>query len=737
MNNTMVGRIEDSFDPLAQLNEMQRKAVQLTEGPVLIIAGAGSGKTRVLTHRVAYLLSEKKVHPWNILAITFTNKAAREMKERIAQLVGEQAEEIWISTFHSMCVKILRREIDQLGYSRNFTILDTADQLSVMKKILKEENLDPKLFDPKSILNQISAKKNRLISPQAAQQTAKNFRDQRIADLYEKYQQTLRNNQSLDFDDLLMQTVLLFQEIPAVKEYYQRKFQYIHVDEYQDTNHAQYVLIRILSEHHQNICVVGDSDQSIYQFRGADMTNILNFERDYPQASVIKLEQNYRSTKRILAAANHLIAHNTERKEKQLWTENEEGVPVRLYEVENELEEAHVILETITAGVEKQGHQYQDYAILYRTNAQSRVLEEELRKAFIPYQVVGGFKFYDRKEIKDLLCYLRVVVNPHDDISLARIINVPKRGIGAITFEKIESYRAKRGLSLFQALLEAEKIGLTARVLKPLKQFVELIQRFHQMSEYLSATEITTQLLDQIQYREALQKEKTIEAMSRLENIDEFLTVVQEFERQNEDRSLIAFLTDLALVADIDLLDYQERQHDRDNVVSLMTLHSAKGLEFPYVFLVGMEEGIFPHQHSLDHERAIEEERRLAYVGMTRAQKRLYLFTAKTRRIFGQTRLNLPSRFLQELPKEQIERIQPSAAEYRFSHGLQQDETTHETQWQVGEKVNHKKWGLGTIVKVTAAGDETELVIAFPAPIGVKKLLARYAPLEQVDETNP
>ena len=728
----MVGQIEE---PFSQLNKMQRKAVQLTEGPVLIIAGAGSGKTRVLTHRVAYLLSEKKVHPWNILAITFTNKAAREMKERIRALAGEQAEEIWISTFHSMCVRILRREIDQLGYSRNFTILDTADQLSVIKKIIKEENLDPKLFDPKAVLKQISANKNRLMSPQAVKQAATNIREQRIADLYEKYQQILRKNQSLDFDDLLMQTVLLFQEVPSVKEYYQRKFKYIHVDEYQDTNHAQYVLIRILSEYHQNICVVGDSDQSIYQFRGADLTNILNFERDYPQAELIKLEQNYRSTKRILSAANHLIAHNTERKEKQLWTQNEEGKPIQLYEVSNEMEEAHVILETISTGVKKHGQRYRDYAILYRTNAQSRVLEEELRKAFIPYQVVGGFKFYDRKEIKDLLCYLRVVVNPDDDLSLTRILNVPKRGIGAVTLNKIELYRAEKNLSLFQSLLEAEQIGLTARVLKPIKQFVEIIQRFHQMSEYLSVTELTMELLNQIQYREALQKEQTIEAMTRLENIDEFLTVVQEFERQNEDRSLVAFLTDLALVADIDLLDQQEQRNKIDDYVSLMTLHSAKGLEFPYVFLVGMEEGIFPHQRSLDHERAIEEERRLAYVGMTRAQKQLYLFTAKTRRIFGQTHLNLPSRFIQEIPKADLERVQPFG-KHQWVRDEQQAGSETEAEWQVGDKVNHKKWGLGTVVKVVSTGDETELNIAFPTPIGVKKLLARYAPIEKVNQSN-
>lgn len=733
MSNSILEQIED---PLSQLNEMQRKAVQLTEGPVLIVAGAGSGKTRVLTYRVAYLLAEKKIHPWNILAITFTNKAAREMKERIHGLVGEQAEDIWISTFHSMCVRILRREIDRIGYSRNFTILDTADQLSVMKKILKEENLDPKLFEPRSILNDISAKKNRLITPQEAKQSAETMHEQRMAEVYEKYQQTLRKNQSLDFDDLLMQTVLLFQEVPAVKEYYQRKFKYIHVDEYQDTNHAQYILIQMLSEYHQNICVVGDSDQSIYQFRGADLSNILNFERDYPQAQLIKLEQNYRSTKRILAAANHLIAHNTERKEKQLWTQNEEGAPIQLYEVDNEMKEAHTILEIISEGVKRKGHQYRDYAILYRTNAQSRVLEEELRKAFIPYQIVGGFKFYDRKEIKDLLSYLRVVVNPDDDLSFARILNVPKRGIGAVTQKKIEAYCAQQNLSLFQALCEVENIDINKRVIKPIKQLVDMIQRFHQLSEVLSVTELTTELLKEIQYREVLEREKTIEATTRLENIDEFLTVVQEFERRNEDRSLVAFLTDLALVADIDLLDYQEKESNMDNSVSLMTLHSAKGLEFPYVFLVGMEEGIFPHQRSLNSDRAIEEERRLAYVGMTRAQRELYLFTARIRNIFGQTHYNLPSRFITEIPTTYLEKVQP--VDMDRSTILQSPSiNSNESEWKVGDKVEHKKWGLGTIVKVSSTGEEAELDIAFPTPIGVKKLLARYAPIQKVNPSNP
>lgn len=728
----MKSSVKPSERLLDGLNPMQREAVQTTEGPLLIVAGAGSGKTRVLTHRVAYLLYEKHILPWNLLAITFTNKAAREMKERIGELIGAEAEDVWVSTFHSMCVKILRKNIDQIGYSRSFTILGTSDQLSVMKKILKEENLDPKTYDPKAILYQISAKKNLLITPKQVSQRATNFFEQVLADLYEKYQDTLRVNESLDFDDLLMKTVQLFQEVPSVLEYYQKKFQYIHVDEYQDTNHAQYILVKLLAAHHRNLCIVGDSDQSIYRFRGADMTNILNFERDYPDAKVIKLEQNYRSTKKILSAANHLIAHNTERKEKKLWTENEEGTPIQLLEMNDEIEEAHAILQIIQEGIKK-GHSYRDYAILYRTNAQSRVLEQEMRKALIPYRVVGGFKFYDRKEIKDILCYLRLVVNPHDDLSLLRIINVPKRGIGAVTLDKIEDYRSKQeNLSLFQALMEVEQIGVTARAVKPIKQFVNQILQFHQMMEYLSASELIEDLIQQIGHREEMQREKTIEAMSRLENVDELLTVAQEFEKKNEDKSLIAFLTDLALVTD---LEEPTTGQKMDDVVSLMTLHSAKGLEFPYVFLVGMEEGIFPHQRSLGSEQALEEERRLAYVGITRAEKQLYLLHTKMRKIFGQTSLNPPSRFLTELPDHLLSIMgTTSSVSKRKSIRIHTGGSKHE--WAPGDRVEHRKWGLGTVVKVQGFGEEVELNIAFPSPIGVKKLLACYAPIEKIDSSD-
>jgi DNA helicase-2/ATP-dependent DNA helicase PcrA len=719
-----------------QLNEVQRQAVETTEGPIQILAGAGSGKTRVLTYRVAFLLAEKKAHPWNILAITFTNKAAREMKERIQSLVGDIAEDIWISTFHAMCVRILRRDIDRMGYSRNFTILDPSDQLSVIKQILKEENLDPKKFEPRSLLYRISSAKNKMLGPHEMLTRAKAENDlfgEVAAEVYEKYEQKLRSNESLDFDDLLLKTVDLFEQVPEVKEFYQRKFQYIHVDEYQDTNHVQYVLVRTLAAHHQNICVVGDADQSIYRFRGADISNILRFEQDWPQAKLIKLEQNYRSTKNILQAANHLIAHNTNRKPKELWTENEKGKPICLFEADNEHGEAYFVAENIMKLVQE-GASYRDCAILYRTNAQSRVLEEVFLKANLPYQVVGGIKFYERKEIKDILAYLRLIVNPQDDLSLTRIINVPRRGIGAATLEKITNYAQTQGIPLFHALLELEEIGLTKRAVKPLQAFVEMIKQLHAMADYLSAEEMLEEVFRMTGYKEELIREKTMEAQGRLENLDEFVSVVQEFERRSEDKSLVALLTDLALIADVDQLDEEKAGNNQPTAaVSLMTLHSAKGLEFPYVFLVGMEEGIFPHNRSLDDEEEMEEERRLAYVGITRAERQLYLTWSRMRTIFGHTSSNPPSRFLKEIPEEVLEQvgkpkmIQPTLSNRRPF--VRRSPQASEVAWQVGDQVTHSKWGIGTIVKVQGEGQDQELNIAFPAPIGVKKLLAAFAPI--------
>jgi DNA helicase-2/ATP-dependent DNA helicase PcrA len=714
---------------LAGLNPVQRKAVEMTEGPVLIVAGAGSGKTRVLTHRVAYLLSEKGVHPWNILAITFTNKAAREMKERITALVGPEAEEIWISTFHAMCVRILRRDGERIGYSRNFTILDVPDQVSVIKQILKEQNLDAKQHDPRSYLYWISRAKNRLQTPREMQEQAEGFREEIAARIYEAYQNKLRANQSMDFDDLLMETVRLFRQVPDALDYYQRKFQYIHVDEYQDTNHAQYVLAKLLAAHHRNICVVGDSDQSIYAFRGADITNILDFERDYPDAEVIRLEQNYRSTHTILDAANGVISHNTQRKPKNLWTENGTGEPIRLFEAENEHEEAFFVAETVLQG-KREGRNYGDYAVLYRTNAQSRVLEEVLLKSNIPYRVVGGIKFYERKEIKDLLAYLRLVVNPDDDLSLRRVINVPRRGIGEGTMEKIVRYAEERGLSLYRALLEAEQMGLAPRFLRPLQSFTALIRDLHGMAEYLSARELTEEVLEKTGYRESLEREGTLEAEGRLENIGEFLSVVQEFEQRSEDKSLVDFLTDLALLSDIDTLD---EEADEEAVV-LMTLHSAKGLEFPCVFLVGMEEGLFPHIRSLEDDDALEEERRLAYVGITRAKRELYLTRARIRSVFGHTVSHPPSRFLDEIPEHLLEPVKPRTQVFHFppqKRGPVRPAGGSTADWKVGDKVRHSKWGTGTVVKVEGEGEDAELDVAFPSPVGIKRLLARFAPISR------
>ncbi|GGA53246.1 ATP-dependent DNA helicase PcrA [Kroppenstedtia guangzhouensis] len=717
---------------LQGLNPDQRLAVETTEGPLLIVAGAGSGKTRVLTNRVAHLLSEKRIHPWNILAITFTNKAAREMKDRIHALAGAEAEEIWISTFHSMCVRILRRDIDRIGYNRNFTILDSSDQLTVMKQILKEKNLDPKQIPPRGLLHRISHGKNRLQTARDMKERAQSYMDELAAEIFETYQDKLRTNQSLDFDDLLTETVRLFRQVPEVLDFYRKKFQYIHVDEYQDTNHVQYVLIRLLAEHHRNLCVVGDSDQSIYRFRGADISNILHFERDYPDAQVIKLEQNYRSTQTILKAANSVISYNRERKPKDLWTENEAGEPVQLYEAENEHEEAYFVADTVVKE-RKNGKGYKSFAVLYRTNAQSRVLEEVLMKSNIPYRMVGGLKFYERKEIKDLLAYLRLVVNPDDDLSLRRVINVPKRGIGQATVDKIAAFADREGISMMQALLEVEGIGLSNRFLRPLEKFTGLIKELNAMMEYLSAGELTEEVLERTGYREELMKEETVEAASRLENIDEFLSVTREFEEKNEDKSLVAFLTDLALISDVDTLE--EDPDAPEDAVTLMTLHSAKGLEFPQVFLVGMEEGIFPHSRTLDDPEELEEERRLAYVGITRAEEKLYLTRAKMRMLFGQTHTNPPSLFLREIPRELVEPVGKPPAVLKkpvLRRGPVRPVPDTETDWRVGDKVSHKKWGIGTVVKIQGEGQDLELNIAFPAPTGVKRLLAQFAPITKV-----
>ncbi|MEH7382750.1 DNA helicase PcrA [Bacillus sp. JJ1533] len=730
---------------LTGLNEQQQEAVKATDGPLLIMAGAGSGKTRVLTHRIAYLMVEKEIAPWNILAITFTNKAAREMKERVQAILGGAAEDIWISTFHSMCVRILRRDIDRMGFSRNFSILDTTDQLSVIKNILKEKNIDPKKFDPRSILGSISSAKNELQTPEDYEKTAGGMYEQIVSDVYTLYQKRLRKNQALDFDDLIMMTIQLFKRVPEVLEFYQRKFQYIHVDEYQDTNRAQYILVKLLATRFKNLCVVGDSDQSIYRWRGADIANILSFEKDYSNAKVILLEQNYRSTQRILKAANQVIQNNMNRKAKNLWTENDEGNKIFYYRADSESGEAQFVAGKIRELVDGGKRSYKDIAILYRTNAQSRVMEEVLLKSNINYQIVGGIKFYDRKEIKDILAYLRVIANPDDDISLTRIINVPKRGIGATSIDKIANYANAQDLSIFQALQEVEQIGLSAKITNSLREFRDLINNWDQMQDYLSVTELVENVLEKTGYLEALKTEKTLEAQSRIENIEEFLSVTQNFEKANDDKSLVAFLTDLALVADIDKLD--EDETDKNNAVVLMTLHSAKGLEFPVVFLMGMEEGVFPHSRSLMEEAEMEEERRLAYVGITRAEEELYLSNAQMRTLYGRTSMNPVSRFIAEIPEELLEDLgaqrrqqmrtpfsstsSPSRQPERrvFSKPIAQSTGGDEIGWKVGDKAEHKKWGIGTVVSVKGEGESKELDIAFPSPTGIKRLLAKFAPI--------
>ncbi|WP_368650199.1 DNA helicase PcrA [Bacillus inaquosorum] len=730
---------------LSGLNPVQQEAVKTTDGPLLLMAGAGSGKTRVLTHRIAYLMAEKHVAPWNILAITFTNKAAREMKERVESILGPGADDIWISTFHSMCVRILRRDIDRIGINRNFSILDTADQLSVIKGILKERNLDPKKFDPRSILGTISSAKNELTEPEEFSKVAGGYYDQVVSDVYIDYQKKLLKNQSLDFDDLIMTTIKLFDRVPEVLEFYQRKFQYIHVDEYQDTNRAQYMLVKQLAERFQNLCVVGDSDQSIYRWRGADITNILSFEKDYPNASVILLEQNYRSTKRILRAANEVIKNNSNRKPKNLWTENDEGIKISYYRGDNEFGEGQFVAGKIHQLHSSGTRKLSDIAILYRTNAQSRVIEETLLKAGLNYNIVGGTKFYDRKEIKDILAYLRLVSNPDDDISFTRIVNVPKRGVGATSLEKIASYAAMNGLSFFQAIQQVDFIGVSAKAANALDSFRQMIENLTNMQDYLSITELTEEILDKTEYREMLKAEKSIEAQSRLENIDEFLSVTKNFEQKSEDKTLVAFLTDLALIADIDQLDQQEEESGGKDAITLMTLHAAKGLEFPVVFLMGLEEGVFPHSRSLMEEAEMEEERRLAYVGITRAEQELYLTNAKMRTLFGRTNMNPESRFIAEIPDDLLENLNekketraPSARKMQPRRGPVSRPVSYASKtggdtlnWAVGDKAGHKKWGTGTVVSVKGEGEGTELDIAFPSPVGVKRLLAAFAPIEK------
>ncbi|HZG87464.1 DNA helicase PcrA [Paenibacillus sp.] len=771
-----MGHPVDIREAVTKLNPRQREAVEATDGPLLVLAGAGSGKTRVLTHRIAYLIGAKKVAPWAILAITFTNKAAREMQERVAKLVGPQGQDIWVSTFHSMCVRILRRDIGRIGFSQSFSILDSGDQLSVIRNCMKDLNIDSKKFEPRAVQAAISNAKNELITPEQFEQKIGDYFDGIVAKVYKKYQERLKANNSLDFDDLIMTTIRLFQEEPQVLEFYQNKFQYIHVDEYQDTNRAQYMLCKMLADKHHRICVVGDSDQSIYKWRGADISNILNFEEDYPEARSILLEQNYRSTANILNAANEVIKNNAGRKAKNLWTDQGEGNKIQLYMADSEHEEAYFIAGTIRKN-RSAGRRFGEHAILYRTNAQSRVIEEVLIKSDIPYQIVGGVKFYDRKEIKDLLAYLRLISNPDDDISFARIVNVPKRGIGDTTIDKLGAAAAARGVSMYAMIDGITSVDVTGRAATALREFKEIIDNLSRMVEYLSVTELTEKMLEMTQYRMELQRENTLESKARLENIEEFLSVTMDFEKRNEDKSLVSFLTDLALIADIDSMN--DDPEEGGDAVILMTMHSAKGLEFPVVFIAGMEENVFPHSRSANDVEELEEERRLAYVGITRAEKELFLTCARMRTLFGRTQANAPSRFLDEIPDQYKEIVSPgrptfgsrpaggfgggglggssfgsgpssfgNAAKSAFTAasggagaGVPRVTKMQPTfagggaagaDFAPGDKVQHGKWGTGTVVSVRGDGDDKELQIAFPAPVGVKKLLARFAPITKV-----
>lgn len=742
---------EGKMSNLELLNKEQKEAVLSTNGPLLILAGAGSGKTRVLTYRISYLIEECGVNPWNILAITFTNKAAEEMRERVDKLIGFGSESIWVSTFHSMCVRILRRYIDRIGFDNKFTIYDTEDQKTIMKQVCQRLSLDTKIFKERAILSVISHAKNNYISPMQFQKEAKgNVRQEKFAQAYVEYQKELKKNNALDFDDLLVKTVELFQACPEVLESYQNRFRYIMVDEYQDTNAVQFQLIRILAEKHKNLCVVGDDDQSIYKFRGADIGNILDFEKVFPEAKVIKLEQNYRSTQCILDAANGVICNNRGRKEKSLWTENEKGDGIVFQQFQTAYEEAEYVIGEIRKKVSMHQTEYKDIAILYRTNAQSRIFEEKLLMANIPYKLIGGINFYSRKEIKDLLAYLKTIDNGKDDLAVRRIINVPKRGIGAVSLNKIQDYASMHGISFFEALEAANEIpGLGKAVLK-IQPFVYLIHELRLKLADISLENLMDEILEKTGYLKELKEEGTDEANVRLENIDEFISKIVTYEKSVEHPELSGFLEEVALVADIDSLD------ENNNRVLLMTLHSAKGLEFPFVYLTGMEDGIFPSYMSIasdDSEEEIEEERRLCYVGITRAMKALTLTSARVRMIRGENQYNNISRFIREIPPHLIARntsVPPAAKvqeiprdnNYKkareafksksFDPKQYQVVKAESLDYQVGDRVSHIKFGVGTVLSIADGGRDYEVKVNFDR-VGEKKMFASFAKLKKVE----
>ena len=769
---------------LKGLNDKQYEAVVNTEGPNLVIAGAGSGKTKVLTHKIAYLIKEKDVLPWNILAITFTNKAANEMKERIAAIVGEEAKDIWMGTYHSICVRILRKFIDRIGFESSFIIFDTSDQRTLVKTCLRELNIDDKLFTDRSVLTEISNAKNEMLEPeQYAARVGGNFRKEKISGIYQLYQKRLKENNALDFDDIINYTIKILKENEDVLEYYANKFRYILADEYQDTNKSQFTLIKMLASVHGNITVVGDNDQGIYSFRGADISNILNFEKDFPGTKIIKLEQNYRCTGNILKAANAVIKNNEVKYKKQLWTENEEGNLPKVYQAEDEYDEATFVVEQINRLKREEYFKYSDFAVLYRMNAQSRAIEDILRREDIPYKIVGGLKFYERKEIKDIISYLRLIQNPSDNLSLKRIINEPKRGIGKTSLENIEQIANVNEISMYEVIKYADKFGLN-RVFLNSRDFINVIEELRSKKDELVISELIKQTLKKTGYTKALEDENTIEAENRIENLEEFLTVAMEFEEESADNGLSEFLEGITLSSDIDDME------ETDDSVTLMTLHSAKGLEFPVVFLVGMEDGIFPGSKSMFEPKDLEEERRLCYVGITRAKQYLFLTCSQKRTIFGSTSYNPVSRFLNEIPKELLDGYEEAFenqkeednifkdSKFSWTYGSQNaskiktykidsgnssqrepvaakqkennfvfrtaesflnsigkssnEKNVDLSQYKAGIRVFHKKFGEGTINSVEPEGEDLKVDIDFDKA-GHKRLMAKFANLQVIE----
>ena len=761
------------------LNDKQKEAVLATDGPCLVIAGAGSGKTKVLTHKIAYDI-ESGIKPWNILAITFTNKAANEMKERIEKLIGDAAKDLWMGTFHSICVRILRRYIDRIGYKTDFVIFDTSDQKTLIKECLKTLKVDDKIFTDRGVLSEISNGKNEMLEPKAyGVKYAGDFRKKTIAEIYELYQRRLRENNAIDFDDIINFTIKILSENPDVLDYYTEKFKYILVDEYQDTNKAQFTLVSLLASKYGNVTAVGDNDQGIYSFRGADISNILNFERDFPGTRIIKLEQNYRCTGNILKAANAVIKHNENKYDKKLWTENEEGHLPCIYCGEDEYDEGRYIVEQINHLKTEEYYKNSDFTILYRMNAQSRAIEDILMREGIPYKVIGGLKFYERKEIKDIIAYLRLIHNYADNLSLKRIINEPKHGIGKTSIEQIQEISDKTGNSMYEIIRNAQEYGLT-RVFSNSRDFIEQIEYLKSKKDELKISDLIKETLNKTGYTKALENENSVEAETRIENLEEFLTVAIEFEEESADNTLAEFLENITLSSDIDGME------DQDNSITLMTLHSAKGLEFPVVFLVGMEEGIFPGYKTIGEPQALEEERRLFYVGITRAKQYLYLTCAKHRTIFGSTSYNQVSRFVKEIPEELLEGYaevverksvdkeefkdygyrwsygkgqtvktfkmseedksavaktigeQGTKSEYQyrtaesFLNSIKQNNQTNDvdlSKYQVGQRVYHKKFGEGTITKLEQEGNDVKVDLEFDKA-GHKRLMAKFAGLE-------